>query len=139
MNGYDLGATHQDDWPAGIFVVQTKLSTITSPMAAKRMVFADESPCSIDDGNFSVIPSGVGTAYTPVNCWWNWPTARHSNGAGFSYADGHAADIWWSGTQLQTWEAAGTLGNQNVINLSGNDLADLRVVQNAIALPAGQN
>jgi prepilin-type processing-associated H-X9-DG protein/prepilin-type N-terminal cleavage/methylation domain-containing protein len=139
MNGYDVGATHQDDWPTGTYIVQTKLSMITSPGPAKRIVFADESQDSIDDGNLSVVPSAIGTAYTPVDVWWNWPTARHGNGAGFSYADGHATDISWLGTQLQTWEAANVTGSQPYTTLSGNDLADLRTVQAGIALPNGQN
>src|SRR5208283_5290067 len=28
MNGYDVGSDHQDDWPAGVYTVQTKMATI---------------------------------------------------------------------------------------------------------------
>jgi prepilin-type N-terminal cleavage/methylation domain-containing protein/prepilin-type processing-associated H-X9-DG protein len=141
MNGYDVGSNHQDDWPAGVYVVQTRLSMVSSPGPAKRMVFVDESQDSIDDCNFSVVPSGIGTnpQVTIVNDWWNWPTARHANAAGFSYADGHAADVSWLGTQLKTWEANHVTGNQDGIQLTGNDILDLRVVQDGQALPSGQN
>jgi prepilin-type N-terminal cleavage/methylation domain-containing protein/prepilin-type processing-associated H-X9-DG protein len=141
MNGYDVGSDHQDDWPAGVYIVQTKLSMLSSPGPSKRMVFADESQDSIDDCNFSVVPSGLGTSpqVALVNDWWNWPTARHANAAGFSYADGHATDISWLGTQLQTWEKSHVIGNQDATQLTGNDLVDLRVVQAGQALPNGQN
>ncbi len=139
MNGYDVGSDHSDDWPVGVFVVQTKLSLITSPAPAKRMVFVDESEITIDDGNFSVVPSALGTRFAPVNVWWNVPSARHANACGFSYADGHAADITWLGTRLKTWEANGAIGNQDATVLSGSDLLDLRVVQAGQALPNGQN
>jgi prepilin-type N-terminal cleavage/methylation domain-containing protein/prepilin-type processing-associated H-X9-DG protein len=141
MNGYDVGASHQDNWPANIYVVQTKLSLVASPGPSKRMVICDESPDTIDDGNMSVVPSGIGVtpAVALVNDWWNYPSARHANAAGFSYADGHAADISWLGKQIQTWEANKVIGNQDTFTLTGNDLADLRVVQNGQALPNGQN
>jgi prepilin-type N-terminal cleavage/methylation domain-containing protein/prepilin-type processing-associated H-X9-DG protein len=140
MGGYDVGADHQDNWPSNtVYAVQDKLSMVLSPGPSKRMVFADESQDSIDDLNFSVVPSALGTTYAPVDCWWNWPTARHGNGAGFSYADGHAADIAWMGRQLLNWETDKVTGNQDATTLSGNDLGDLRVVQNGQALPIGQN
>lgn len=142
MNGYDVGCNHQDDWPSNqIFVVQLKLSMVASPGPSKRMVFADESQDSIDDDNFSVVPTG-GTIYPnyDVYDWWNWPTARHGNAAGFTFADGHAADTSWQGAQLKTWEAQNVTGNQNgnVLTQPG-DLLDLLTVQNTVALPAGSN
>jgi prepilin-type processing-associated H-X9-DG protein len=144
MNGFDVGATHEDHWPTGTFVVQTKLSTLTSPGPSKRLVFADESQDSIDDGNFSVVPTGDnqvvnGYAVPNVVDWWNWATARHDNGAVFSYADGHAALMSWRGTQLQKWEQAQQIGNQNGISMTGNDLLDLNNIQHAIALPITEN
>jgi prepilin-type N-terminal cleavage/methylation domain-containing protein/prepilin-type processing-associated H-X9-DG protein len=139
LNGYDVMTDHGDDTPAGFYVVQMKLSLIASPSPSKRIVFLDESEETIDDGNFGVCPSALGTTYAPVNTWLNFPTARHGNAAGFSYADGHAADISWLGTQIKTWEANNTIGNEEGVTLTGNDLIDLRAVQAGIALPNGQN
>jgi prepilin-type processing-associated H-X9-DG protein len=138
MNGYDVGCNHQDDWPSNtIFLVQTKLSLVASPGPSKRMVFVDESPDTIDVGNFSVVPTGGG--YT-VDDWWNCASARHANACGFSYADGHVADITWSGTQLQAWEKAVKVGNEDGVILSASgDLQDLLTVQNGQAMPNGQN
>jgi prepilin-type processing-associated H-X9-DG protein len=72
-----------------------------------------------------------------VNHWNNFPTARHGNAATFSFADGHGAILKWSGTMLQTLDAQAIPGNYTA-DLSGNDLNDLRRVQIAMALPAGQ-
>ena len=138
LNGYDVMSDHCDDTPAGFYVVQTKLSQMSSPPPARRIVFDDESEMTIDDGNFGVCPSALGTSYAIVNNWMNYPTARHGNAAGFSYADGHATAIQWLGAHLQQLEAAGVAGN-NETTLSGNDLNDLRKVQAGMALPAGQN
>jgi len=142
MGGYDVGCNHQDDWPSNqIFVVQMKLSMVTSPGPSKRMVFADESQDSIDDDNFSVVPTG-GSIYPQYDVfdWWNWPTARHANSAGFTFADGHATDIPWQGKQLQTWEQTKVCGNQNGNELTvAADLYDLLTVQNGQAMPAGSN
>jgi len=138
MNGYDVGCDHQDDWQTNtIFVVQTKLSTIGSPGPAKRMVFVHGSPMTIDDCNFSVVPTGGG--YT-VQDWWNCPTAMHGNSGTFSYADGHAGAIAWQGQQLLRWEQQSLTGNKNTITLSTiGDLNDLLTVQNGQALPQGEN
>jgi prepilin-type processing-associated H-X9-DG protein len=131
MNGYDVGCDHEDDWPSNqIFIVQTKLSAITSPGPGQRMVFCDESVDTIDDGNFSVVPTGGG--YTVVD-WWNCAAARHNNGTGFSFADGHAADLSWTGKQLLNWELAQKTGNEDIAGggpaMTGNDLRDLNTVQ----------
>jgi len=137
MNGYDVGCNHQDDWPSNtIFVVQTTLSGIQSPGPTKRMVFVHESPDTIDDGNFSVVPTGGGFDVTD---WWNCPTAMHGNAGTFSYADGHAAAIQWQGTQLLTWEQQRAMGNKDSIPVYGLDLIDLNTVQYGQALPAGEN
>jgi len=144
MNGYDVGNSHADDWPAGVYVVQTRMSTITSPAPANRIVFAHESPITIDDGNLSVVPSGIGSGKSPVDVWFNMPTAMHGNSGTFSYADGHAGVITWLGTQMKTWEAENYATTADITamrttDLTGADLTDLRTVQDQIALPNGQN
>ena len=103
----------------------------------------DESVGSIDDGNYATPPSGLSssgaTLYGPYDMWANYPASfRHGNASGFSYADGHAADISWRGTQLQTWDTTGATGPQFTAMMSGEDLIDLRTVQAGMALPDGE-
>jgi prepilin-type N-terminal cleavage/methylation domain-containing protein/prepilin-type processing-associated H-X9-DG protein len=136
MDGYDVAAVLEG--VQGVFSVQTRLSQITSPPPARRIVFVDESENTIDDANFGVIPSMLGTDYHLVNHWNNYPTARHNNSAVFSFADGHVAAFRWTGPILKTLEAEAVAGNYTA-DLSASDLNDLRMVQAAMALPVGQN
>ena len=136
LDGYDTAAELAD--APGLYVVQTKLSQITSPAPVSRIVFVDESENTIDDCNFGVIPSLLGTANPPCNHWENYPTARHGNAATFSFADGHSLAVQWTGRILKTLETQNALGNYTT-DLTGPDLNDLRRVQAGIALPAGQN
>jgi len=136
LDGYDTAAELAS--AAGIYTIQTKLSLMLSPRPVERIVFADESENTIDDANFGVIPSLLGTSYPVVNHWENYPTARHGNAAGFSFADGHAVAFQWAGQTLKTDEARKEVGN-DTDDLTGPDLDDLRRVQAAIALPTGQN
>lgn len=139
LNGYDVSNTHDDDTATGVFVVQTKLAQMTSPTPARRIVFVDESEDTIDDGNFGVCPSCLNTTYAPINSWLNYPTARHANAGVFSYADGHATAIQWTGQHLKSLEASGAAGNDTTTLTATGDLNDLRAVQNGMALPNGQN
>jgi prepilin-type processing-associated H-X9-DG protein len=134
MNGYDTAAELEN--VQGVYTVQTKFSQIASPSPARRIVFVDECENTIDDCNFGVIPSMLGTDYPPVNHWNNYPTARHNNAAVFSFADGHAAAFRWAGRILKTLELEDVPGNYTD-DLTGSDLNDLRTVQAAMALPAG--
>jgi prepilin-type N-terminal cleavage/methylation domain-containing protein/prepilin-type processing-associated H-X9-DG protein len=137
LNGFDL-VSYDNSKLAGLFTVQTKLSQISSPPPARRICFVDESQLTLDDGNFGVCPSMLGTGQPTVNDWANIPTARHANAAGFSFADGHSAAFQWMGQQLKTWEALGAKADISV-NVTGSDLGDLRLVQAGMALPGGQN
>jgi prepilin-type N-terminal cleavage/methylation domain-containing protein/prepilin-type processing-associated H-X9-DG protein len=67
-----------------------KLSHIRRPGPAQAFVFADESLGTLEDGFFAL------SAITPY--WQNCPTWRHSRGATFSFADGHAEKWTWDGT-----------------------------------------
>jgi prepilin-type N-terminal cleavage/methylation domain-containing protein/prepilin-type processing-associated H-X9-DG protein len=139
----DIGIIHAGAPPAGTYVVQSKFSSMQSPGPAKRIIFVDESAGSIDDGNYATPPSGLTSTgadlYGPYNMWVNQPTARHGNGAGLSYADGHAIVMSWKGTQLQAWDSAGAIGIELFPVINPADLADLRAVQAGMALPAGEN
>jgi prepilin-type N-terminal cleavage/methylation domain-containing protein/prepilin-type processing-associated H-X9-DG protein len=64
-----------------------KAAEIMHPAPSEAMVFVDESKETIDDGYFAV---QAGLTY-----WQNSPTARHSQGASFGFADGHAEYWKW--------------------------------------------
>jgi len=136
LNGQDTAAELEN--VRGVYTVVTKLSQITSPPPAQRLVFVDESQITLDDCNFGVVPSMVGTSHGEVDHWDNVPTTRHRNSATFSFADGHVASIHWTGQLLKTLEAQGIAGNYTE-DVTEPDLNDLRRVQDAMALPAGQN
>ena len=91
LNGYDIAAVLDD--VQGVYTVQNKLSPMTLPTPARRIVFVDECENTIDDCSFGVIPSMLGTGYPLANHWNNYPTARHGNAAVFSFADGHVGDL----------------------------------------------
>jgi prepilin-type N-terminal cleavage/methylation domain-containing protein/prepilin-type processing-associated H-X9-DG protein len=67
-----------------------KMADIRKPAPVKAVVFVDESLGSVDDGFFAL----------PLDypAWQNCPTWRHSRGATFSFADGHAERWGWKGT-----------------------------------------
>jgi prepilin-type N-terminal cleavage/methylation domain-containing protein/prepilin-type processing-associated H-X9-DG protein len=136
LNGSDIAADLAK--VQGVYTVATRLSEITSPAPARRIVFVDESQNTLDDCNFGALPSLLGTGNPEVDHWYNYPAARHGNSAAFSFADGHVAALQWTGPLLKTLEAQGTPGNYTT-DLTGPDLNDLRRVQDAMALPTGQN
>ena len=136
LNGSDTA--DQLENATNVYTLVKKLDQIISPPPTKRLVFVDESQITLDDCDFWVIPSMVGTPYGEVDHWENFPTARHRNSAAFSFADGHVEPIQWKGQLLKTLEAQGIAGNYTE-DLDGPDLEDLRQVQDQMALPASQN
>jgi prepilin-type N-terminal cleavage/methylation domain-containing protein/prepilin-type processing-associated H-X9-DG protein len=104
MNGGDLsdnaqyGATDIELTPlnggnaARPYSMFKKLSAIRSPSPSDAMVFIEESLKSIDDGLFA----WTGTPAT-YGIFYNAPTPRHSQGANFSFADGHVEHWHWRG------------------------------------------
>ena len=61
------------------------------------------------------------------NLWMNSPTVRHSRGAIFAFADGHAARWQWRGLRTeQDWWAPALSGGVD-------SSADLRRMQDAVA------
>ena len=124
MNGQDIGSSHEG-LPAGIYTVNTKLTGIRTPGPSSAMVFLEEQPFSIDDGDFGFSPSGL-PGYGPVNDWFNIPAMVH-RGSNFTFADGHV--------EFHHWVDSATYGIDTVDypDLSP-DQADLRWVQNAVAI-----
>ena len=129
MNGSDVGNSH--DGLTG-YLVNTKLSQVRTPPPSVAFVFLDESPNTIDDGQFGLSPAGQNNT---VNTWLNYPTARHNNASGFSFADGHAEAFKWVGGLLARLEVTKPLPTPP-ITATGTDLnPDLRRVQAALATP----
>lgn len=123
MNGQDIGSSHEG-LPAGLYTVNTKLSGVRTPGPSAAMVFVEEVPFSIDDGDFGFSPSGL-PGYGPINDWYNIPATVH-RGSNFTFADGHV--------EFHRWVDSATYGIDTIVypDLSP-DQADLRWVQNAVA------
>ena len=99
------------------FPMFKKTVQIRFPSPSPAFVFLDESLLTADDGYFAVRLSST---------WQNSPTARHSKGAGFSFADGHAEQWHWRGLDKeQGFDATATTAN----------LPDLKKLQAATAVP----
>jgi len=88
--------------------VRTRIARKESDVArpSRSFVFAEENQISIDNGAF-----GVEAEDGPAQ-FWNPPTGRHNDGAGFTFMDGHA-EIWrWRGPVLpginRKWNADNT-------------------------------
>lgn len=69
---------------------------ITDPNPAKRFVFLDVHEDEILDALF-----GIPTAENYVqDSWWDLPANRHSQGANFSFADGHVEHWKWMSPKI---------------------------------------
>jgi prepilin-type processing-associated H-X9-DG protein len=123
MNGQDIGSSHAG-LPAELYTVNTKLTGIRKPGSSSAVVFIDEAPFSIDDGDFGFSPSGL-PGYGPVSEWFNIPAVVHK-GSNFAFADGHV--------EFRRWIDPETYGisTVNYMDLS-SDHADLQWLQNAVA------
>jgi prepilin-type N-terminal cleavage/methylation domain-containing protein/prepilin-type processing-associated H-X9-DG protein len=92
-----------------------KLAQVQRPDPSEAFVFADESRTTINDGLVNVV-------LPPMTMQWgDIFTARHSNGATFSFADGHA-EHW-------KWVAINT---ELAMNSPVKDIRDYKRVVNAI-------
>jgi len=91
VNGYpefldlfwQLGLTNILSWK--------KLTTIREPSPSRLFVFIDEHPDTLYDAQFGN-PAGA-PVYPQI--WFDMPADRHSQGAGLSFADGHAEHWRW--------------------------------------------
>ena len=122
MNGGDGTESSTGGWvqnvqsAMGTFQMFKKISQIQRPGPSDALLFIDESLNTIDDGIFYISVTGDVV-------WQNAPTARHSNGATLSFADGHAERWKWRGISTDL------PANAPVANL--NDFTRLK---NAIAI-----
>jgi len=113
-----MGGTEESDWVLGSQYPQyRKMQEIRHPDPPKALVFVDESINSVDDGYFATQLQDI---------WMNSPTIRHSRGATFSFADGHAERWQWrSLNQEQDWYGPAVSGGIDTTK-------DLRRLQNAV-------
>jgi prepilin-type N-terminal cleavage/methylation domain-containing protein/prepilin-type processing-associated H-X9-DG protein len=93
-----------------------KSADIIKPVPTAAFVFLDESINTVDDGYFAVRLTAT---------WQNSPTIRHSRGATFSFADGHAETWHWRILNAEQTYNVGT---------SATD-SDLKRLQDAVAVP----
>lgn len=66
------------------------INAITNPPPAGLFVFIDENEVTLQDAQF-----GYPTLTGWDGEWWDMPSNRHSQGANFSFADGHAEHWHW--------------------------------------------
>ncbi len=127
MNGRMGGADAADAARYGVvdtsyilgagFPMFKKTSQIVKPTPSAAFLFLDESLNTLDDGYFAVRLS---------NTWQNSPTTRHSRGATFSFADGHAERWGWRGLTTE----------QGVdITPTPAQAVDLKRLQDSVAVP----
>jgi len=95
-----------------------KESQIINPKSSDKIVFADESSLSVGDPVWAIDLTGF--------AWRNPPTARHNNGATFSFADGHAEYWHWLGINAEL-----PVGSP-IPSLTDPQVKDLTRVRNAI-------
>jgi prepilin-type N-terminal cleavage/methylation domain-containing protein/prepilin-type processing-associated H-X9-DG protein len=114
MNGEE---DYADSW-SGVTVYRKLSDIVKPPGPAKRWVFIDESPCSINDGYFVCDPRS-GELHT----WVDIPASYHNGAGGLSFADGHAEiKKWRDGTVLKYGRLYGTVANYQPQDMSSTDL-----------------
>jgi prepilin-type processing-associated H-X9-DG protein len=67
------------------------LTQIKNPNYADCMVFIDENEDTLLDSQFGMPTDN----YFGSGMWWDMPSNRHNQGAGISFADGHAERWRW--------------------------------------------
>lgn len=94
-----------------------KMSDIARPSPASAIVCVDESERTVDDGMYCIT----------FNDWQNSPTVRHSNGATFSFGDGHVERWQWKGLTVEE--------GYNVVPANAAQTADFQKLLGAIVMP----
>jgi prepilin-type N-terminal cleavage/methylation domain-containing protein/prepilin-type processing-associated H-X9-DG protein len=71
-----------------------KMSALIDPAPGKAWIFMDESPRSIDDAFFLVLP-------VPYHQWVEYPAVNHAGASEIAFADGHAENKRWTDPALR--------------------------------------
>jgi prepilin-type N-terminal cleavage/methylation domain-containing protein/prepilin-type processing-associated H-X9-DG protein len=110
-----------EDWEALQHRVMRKYSDIRNPSPSSIWVVMDESPVTIDDGMFGVMPR-------PWISWFAVPAINHNRANGLAFADGHVETKRWSDPSVSAIQDTGGsgMGGSVVIPSSGPDLGWLR-------------
>jgi prepilin-type processing-associated H-X9-DG protein len=74
-----------------------KLSQVTNPPPSRLFVFLDENESTLQDDQF-----GYPMVNYDYGVWWDMPSNRHTQGADFSFADGHVEYWRWKVPMLFT-------------------------------------
>ena len=104
-----------------------KITEITSPGPADRMVFIDEG---------WVTPDSFATNYN-TGSWWDDPPVRHGDGVTIGMADGHA-DYWkWTGSKTIKEGRKRQRGHPSntLVPTSEEDWADIIRMQTSVLGP----
>jgi prepilin-type N-terminal cleavage/methylation domain-containing protein/prepilin-type processing-associated H-X9-DG protein len=95
-NGDSASDDYRGGWDAtSTFQVFRKLSAFNQPGPATTFVLLDESEYTINDGYFVVEMNGYTGSPNSLEEIVDYPSARHNNAAGFSFADGHSEIHQW--------------------------------------------
>jgi prepilin-type processing-associated H-X9-DG protein len=95
-NGDQPGDQYKGGWDAGsTYQVFRKLSDFGRPGPATTFVLLDENQVTINDGYFVVEMNGYTGAPNAQEEIVDYPSARHNNACGFSFADGHSEIHQW--------------------------------------------
>jgi prepilin-type processing-associated H-X9-DG protein len=76
-------------WASPTFFVFTRIHDIVNPTPSEALVFLDEHPGSINDGNFAIQLPNAGRLV-------DVPASHHDRAGTVSFADGH--------TELHAWQ-----------------------------------
>jgi prepilin-type processing-associated H-X9-DG protein/prepilin-type N-terminal cleavage/methylation domain-containing protein len=100
-----------------------KESEIDDPPPSELLFFVDVHEDAILDSHFGIPPRGWPFAEERPR-WWDLPAGRHSQGANFSFADGHVERWRWAAPKIFT--ELGQLVRQD------GELQDFLKVQRAV-------
>jgi prepilin-type N-terminal cleavage/methylation domain-containing protein len=118
MNGWmDGKPTWANDMPKALLTF-TKLTEINQMSTAMAMVFIEENPASINDGNW------IQNLNTPTR-WVDDPAVFHIKACSLNFADGHAQIRPWKDTNILT----GQWGSWQGMAEDPNNPEDLQWVQ----------